>query len=165
LDILFFLINWFSHFISYYFSFYIFYYYNKFIISLHYKSIPILDIPFPMNTLMEHDRFLHTTKHEECNVSLHACGDFKQVSKRRRSSQNLRFRFRFLIIIRLGKSTQWTSSQIRLRLHLMNCQSCLLVLRFGTQASSEAQWQVPQNEMASAITDMSSIHIAHVTCR
>ena len=47
----------------------------------------------------------------------------------------------------------------------MNCQSCLLVLRFRTQASSEAQWQVPQNEMASAITDMSSIHIAHVTCR
>ena len=46
----------------------------------------------------------------------------------------------------------------------MTCQSCLLVLRFWTQASSEAQWQVPQNEMASAITDMSSIHISHLTC-
>ena len=31
-----------------------------------------------MNSLMEHDRFLHTTKREECNVSLHACGDFEQ---------------------------------------------------------------------------------------
>lgn len=33
------------------------------------------------NTLMEHDRFLHTEKHEECNVSLHACGDFKRSWK------------------------------------------------------------------------------------
>ena len=30
------------------------------------------------NSLMEHDRFLHTTKREECNVSLHACGDTEQ---------------------------------------------------------------------------------------
>jgi hypothetical protein len=30
------------------------------------------------NSLMEHDRFLHTTKREECNVSLHVCGDFEQ---------------------------------------------------------------------------------------
>ena len=29
-----------------------------------------------VNSLMEHDRFLHTTKREECNVSLHVCGDF-----------------------------------------------------------------------------------------
>ena len=31
-----------------------------------------------LNSLMEHDRFLHTTKREECNVSLHACGDTEQ---------------------------------------------------------------------------------------
>jgi hypothetical protein len=64
----------------------------------------------------------------------------------------------------LGKSTQWTSSQI-----IWDCTWWIVnhvyLWRFRTQASSEAQWQVPQNEMASAITDMSSIHISHVTCR
>ena len=42
-----------------------------------------------MNSLMEHDRFLHTLKHEECNVSLHVCGDVCTLLKLARNLSKL----------------------------------------------------------------------------